>query len=105
MWDGVPRKEGPPRSRLESWLVRKIQSGGLKTLPRYSPLRGREDQCPEQYARTLLAGLRRVESDTTSLERLKDDGRAFRSWAESAFTSVTTGSENRLNRATQSFVV
>ena len=105
MYDGVPRKEGPPRSRLESWLVRKIQSGGLKALPRYYPPRGRDDHCPDQYARSLLAGLRRVESDAASLERLKDDGRAFRSWAESAFTSVTTGSENRLNRAAQSFVV
>lgn len=105
MTDRVPRKEGPPRSRLESWLVRKIQAGGLKSLPRYYPLQGRGNQCPEQYARTLLAGLRRVESDALSLERLRDDGRAFRSWAESALTSVTTGSDNRLNRVSQSFVV
>ena len=105
MFDRVPRKEGPPRSRLESWLIRKIQAGGLKSLPRYYSLRGRENHCPEQYARTLLADLRRVESDAATLERLRDDGRAFRSWAESALASVTTGSENRLNRATQSFVV
>ena len=76
------RKEIPPRNRLEGWLVRKIQTGVLKALPKYCPLYGRAGQCPEQYARALLSGLRTSHSDAHVVERLKDDGRAFRSWTE-----------------------
>ena len=78
----IPRKEGPPRNRLESWLVRKIQGGGLKMLPSFQPINAPAFQCPEQYARTLLAGLRRTEGDARAAERIKDDGRSFRSWVE-----------------------
>ena len=83
------RKEKPPRSRLESWLMRKIQGGGLTTLPKYYPLGERGDQCPEQYARALLAGLRKADGNFERIERLKDDGRAFRSWAETAYDPVS----------------
>jgi hypothetical protein len=76
--------EKPPPSRLESWLVKKLQGGSLQALPRYYPLGGRDGRCPEQYARDLLAGLRTAQGDLARLEQLKDDGRAFRSWAESA---------------------
>ncbi len=76
------RKEIPPKNRLEGWLARKIQAGVLKALPKYCPLYGRVGQCPEQYARTLLSGLRTFEGDAHAVERLKDDGRAFRSWTE-----------------------
>ena len=80
----LKRERGiPPRNRLEGWLVRKIQAGVLKTLPRYSPLYGRGGECPEQYARALLSGLRKSEGDAHAFERLKDDGRSFRSWTES----------------------
>jgi hypothetical protein len=93
----IPRKEGPSRNRLESWLVRKIQGGGLKALPRFQPMGVNGFQCPEQYARTLLAGLRRTHDDVRATERLKDDGRAFRSWVESSqFASQHgSGSESR----------
>ena len=82
----------PPSSRLEDWLTKKLQGGCLKTLPRYFPLGVRDGQCPEQYAQELLAGLRMAQQDVSKRERLKDDGRAFRSWAESA-------SDHRLHRA------
>jgi hypothetical protein len=78
----IPRKEGPPRNRLESWLVRKIQGGGLRMLPSFQPINAHAFQCPEQYARTLLAGLRQTHDDSRVAERLKDDGRSFRSWVE-----------------------
>ena len=85
MVDPIARRlDRPPPSRLESWLVKKLQGGCLKTLPRYFPLGSRIDRCPEQYARDLLAELRASQGDVLKLERLKDDGRAFRSWAESA---------------------
>jgi hypothetical protein len=74
--------EGPPRSRLEAWLVRKLQGGGLKSLPRYAPPGVRGDLCPEQYAEVLLDRLRAATVDPRAFERAKDDGRAFRSWAE-----------------------
>lgn len=84
-------QENPPRTRLEGWLARKIQAGVLKALPRYCPLHGHGDECPEQYARALLTGLRASEGDALAVERLKDDGRAFRSWTESVLPSVTLG--------------
>ena len=78
------RKEGPPRNRLERWLDGALREGGLKTLPRYSPPGLPAGQCPERFAEALLTGLRDSSEDRRRLERLKDDGRAFRSWAESA---------------------
>lgn len=77
----LKRAKEPPRNRLERWLVRKLQGGALRSLPRYQPVGGCEE-CPEHYAQTLLAGLRSAGDDPRTLERLKDDGRAFRSWAE-----------------------
>lgn len=88
MSDRVQRKEGPLPNRLDRWLDRKIQGGWLKTLPRYYPLQGRGAQCPDQYARALLTGLRAAEGDPRAMERVKDDGRAFRSWAESVLPSA-----------------
>ncbi|MFO0907034.1 MAG: hypothetical protein U0794_01490 [Isosphaeraceae bacterium] len=73
-----------PTGRLERWLTAMIQGGGFQKLPRYVPLRGRDSQCPEQYAHGLLTALRAKGTDERTLERLKDDGRAFRSWAELA---------------------
>jgi hypothetical protein len=81
--DHVLREEAP-RDRLEGWLDRAIQGGGLKGLPRYHPLRGGGGGCPEEYARALLAGLRLAGGNPPVLERLRDDGRAFRGWAERA---------------------
>ena len=80
----VPKKgrDGPPRSRLEGWLERKIQAGSLKRLPRYFPPRGRSGECPDEYARMILEGLQGSPGNSRSLERIKDDGRAFRSWTE-----------------------
>jgi hypothetical protein len=77
-------KPPPGPSRLEGWLVKKLQGECLQALPRYYPLGGHDGRCPEQYARDLLAGLRSAQSDLARLEQLKDDGRAFRSWAEAA---------------------
>ncbi len=76
------KEEGPPRSRLEGWLERKLQAGALRALPRYYPPRGGQAECAEHYAEMLLAGLRTVGGDALTLERVKDDGRAFRSWTE-----------------------
>jgi hypothetical protein len=75
-------QQGPPPNRLERWLVRKIQAGALDSLPPYAPLGGRENHCPDQYARALLTRIRSVAHDPLALERVKDDGRAFRSWTE-----------------------
>ena len=69
---------------LELWLVRTIQQGSLKDLPLYFPMGERVGQHPEQYAQALLAGLRATINDARALERTRDNGRAFRSWAESA---------------------
>ena len=98
-------RENPPRTRLEGWLVRKIHAGALKALPRYSPLHGHGSECPEQYARALLSGLRTVEGDVLAIERLKDDGRAFRSWTESVLpvVAVAQSSQNRGVRLTPGF--
>ena len=82
-------REIPPRNRLEGWLLRKIQAGVLRSLPRYCPLHGPVGECPEQYARALLTDLRTFEGDVLAVERLKDDGRAFRSWTESVLPSVS----------------
>jgi hypothetical protein len=78
-------KDGPPsrpRTRLEGWLVRKIHTGALERLPSYFPLGSRGGQSPEQFALRLLAELRKADPDPWARERLEDDGRAFRSWAE-----------------------
>ena len=88
MVDRIVRKERPPRSRLEGWLLRKLTGGDLRGLPRYFPLGSRAGQCPEQFARTLLTGLKTSEGNAARQERWKDDGRAFRSWAESAYAHV-----------------
>lgn len=81
MDDRIPRTEGVPESRLERWLLRALQSGRFEALPVYQPLHeGR--QRPELYARRLLDGLKDAASDACEQERLRDDGRAFRSWAE-----------------------
>lgn len=72
----------PPPSRLESWLARELQGGCLKAMPRYVPHGRRLGRSPERYARELLAALQAANGDVPVLERLKDDGRAFRSWTE-----------------------
>jgi hypothetical protein len=95
MVERVKPKEGAPPNRLESWLDRKIQAGALKALPRYIPLRGRDGECPEQYARALLTGLRAPGADQQGLERIKGDGRAFRSWAESVLAHAPRGGDVR----------
>lgn len=77
----IPRAEGVPGSRLERWLMRALQSGRFEELPVYQPLReGR--QRPELYAQRLLDALKNATSNAWEQERLRDDGRAFRSWAE-----------------------
>jgi hypothetical protein len=91
MMHRVVRKESPPRSRLEAWLLREIRGGGLKALPRYEPVRGRGSACPEHYARALLSGLGTAAGDPGRVERLKDDGRAFRSWVESVHPAAWAG--------------
>jgi hypothetical protein len=84
MVDRNAREGDPPPSRLEVWLSKTIRGGGLRALPVYHPLCARGGQSPELYARMLLAGLRTADADRRRAERLKDDGRAFRSWVESA---------------------
>lgn len=81
MDDRIPRAEGGPGSRLERWLVRGLKSGCFEELPAYQPLR-EVCQRPELYARRLLDGLKEEAVDAWEQERLRDDGRAFRSWAE-----------------------
>ena len=76
------RKGRPPDGRLERWLVRKLQAGSFRNLPRYRPMGGLDGECPERYAANLLDGLRAAGDCPTDLERIKDDGRAFRSWTE-----------------------
>lgn len=78
------RKDGPPKNRLERWLDGALRDGGLKSLPSYAPPGLPGGHCPERFAMALLTGLRDSAEDRRRLERLKDDGRAFRSWAESA---------------------
>ena len=82
-----PREGEPPPSRLEGWLEREVEAGGLNGLPRYSPPGDRLSHCPEQYARTLLARARAAR-DFSTLENAKDDGRAFRSWTEAVLLSL-----------------
>ena len=98
-------RENPPRTRLEGWLVRKIHAGALKTLPRYFPLHGQGGECPEQYAKALLTGLRTAGEDVLAIERLKDDGRAFRSWTESVLPTeaMAQGGQNRGVRLSHGF--
>jgi hypothetical protein len=81
------REGGPPTGRLERWLVGNLRGGALKGLPRYCPIRGVAGECAERYARSLLEGLRTGGTDAGTLERVKDDGRAFRSWAELALNA------------------
>jgi hypothetical protein len=90
----VANKDGPPPrplNRLEGWLIGTIHAGVLKRLPRYHPLGNLCGQCPEQYALALLAGLRKHAADPRARERYKDDGRAFRSWAESVLAHPAQG--------------
>jgi hypothetical protein len=77
-------EHAPKGGGLELWLARTIQQGSLKDLPLYFPMGERVGQHPEQYARALLMGLRESGSDTRTRERTRDNGRAFRSWAESS---------------------
>jgi hypothetical protein len=77
-------KEELPTDRLERWLVGTLQEGVLKGLPRYRPLRGVAGVRPEMYAQMLLEGLRSADTGPGIRERIKDDGRAFRGWAEMA---------------------
>ena len=99
------KEEGPPRSRLEGWLERKLQAGALRALPHYYPPRSGQAECAEQYARALLDGLRTVEGDAWTLERIKDDGRAFRSWTELVLpASSGRGSHDRGLRLTPGFL-
>jgi hypothetical protein len=77
---------------LELWLTRTIQQGILKQLPLYYPMGKLVGQPPEQYARALLVGLQESGGDVRTRERTRDDGRAFRSWAESA-PSLLEGSD------------
>jgi hypothetical protein len=94
----------PPPSRLEHWLMKKLQGGCLKALPRYFPLGVRGGRCPEPYARDLLAGLRAAQGNVMKLERLKDDGRAFRSWAESAVSHVPHRANGRSSIRSQGII-
>lgn len=96
MVNRIANKDGPPppsrpRNRLEGWLVRKIHAGALERLPSYFPLGSRGGQSPEQFALRLLAELRKSDPDPRTRERLEDDGRAFRSWAESVLESPAPG--------------
>lgn len=77
-------KEEPSTDRLERWLVGTLREGVLKGLPRYRPLRGVSGVRPEWYAQMLLDVLRSAETGPGIRERVRDDGRAFRSWAELA---------------------
>lgn len=77
-----PHEGGLRFSRLEGWLVRELQGGALSSLPHYTPPGSLGLHCPEQYARNLLSRMRSAADDLSALERAKDDGRAFRSWAE-----------------------
>jgi hypothetical protein len=81
---GLPRSGPSPGSRLELWLVKTIRRGRLKGYPRYYPPRGTVGHNPEQYALRLLGRLRIAQGHPREIERVKDDGRAFRSWAETA---------------------
>ena len=84
MTQEAPRPGPGVGSRLESWLVRTIRRGHLRDYPLYYPLRGTVGYPPEQYARRLLSRLRVADQDLRTLERIKDDGRAFRTWAETS---------------------
>jgi hypothetical protein len=81
---------GSPAGRLERWLVGNLGGGVLRGLPRYHPVRGVAGECAERYARLLLEGLRSDGAGLRTLERVKDDGRAFRSWAELALNARAT---------------
>jgi hypothetical protein len=106
MKNSLFRKGEEPRpSRLEGWLERKLQAGALRALPRYYPPRSGEAECAEHYAQTLLAGLRIVGGDARALERVKDDGRAFRSWTELVLPGASSrGSHDRGIRLTPGFL-
>jgi hypothetical protein len=75
--------ERPPTpNRLERWLDRKLRVGSFAAFPPYAPPGDRRSHCPDQFARALLARMRSAADDPATLERVKDDARAFRSWAE-----------------------
>jgi hypothetical protein len=105
MLDPIARKPvKPPPSRLEGWLMKKLQGGCLKTLPRYFPLGAHGGRCPEQFARDLLVELRASQGNAAELERLKDDGRAFRSWAESAVAHASNRADSRGSVLSRGFI-
>ena len=91
VYEFEPRGAPPPPSRLEGWLRRKVESGVLKPLPRYSPPGGCGGQCPDHYARSILARISGTGGDPRDMERARDDGRAFRSWAESFMALAVRG--------------
>ncbi|MDE2507510.1 MAG: hypothetical protein KGM43_09880 [Planctomycetota bacterium] len=93
MAKSVARNEPRPRGGLESWLVRKIHTQNLRSLPSYKPLNGRTGQNAEQYARRLLAALRDLEAEPSVRERTRDDGRAFRSWVEALASAPSRRSD------------
>ena len=93
MAKSVARNESKPRGGLESWLVRKIHTQNLRSLPTYQPLNGRSGQNAEQYARRLLAALRDLEAEPIVRERIRDDGRAFRSWVEAQASAPSRRAE------------
>jgi hypothetical protein len=82
---------------LENWLILTIQRESLRGFPPYYPLGDRVGRQPDQYARALLASLRNHEEGTLDRERMRDDGRAFRSWAESQ--PMTAGEADRVRSA------
>jgi hypothetical protein len=88
MMSNRARREEEPLDRLERWLVGMLRGGVLKGLPRYRPPRGMAGVCPEWYALRLLEGLRSAAADPGARERFRDDGRAFRGWAELAPATV-----------------
>jgi hypothetical protein len=67
---------------LASWLSRKIRHRNLRSLPPFHANGGGIIHQPEPYARLLLSALRQPAAEPRSVERIRDDARAFRSWVE-----------------------
>jgi hypothetical protein len=78
------KRERFPGGGLERWLITMIESGGFRDLPLYYPVRERDGQPAETYARALLGLLRLTRGPGAAFGQVCDDGRAFRSWAEAA---------------------
>ena len=95
MMEVPPSSRGRPGVGLESWLMKMIQSGVLKDFPLYYPLRGTVGERPEHYARRLLAELRNSEASAWDREQVRDDGRAFRGWAEAPLVPSTAPTAHR----------